>query len=77
MLSGPPRAVGPAAFAEILERVEALSVDPHLAERPPDGTPDGHDLFGDFVSYRLLTPERERQQRLIAAALERFIDLVR
>jgi hypothetical protein len=31
----------------------------------------------DYVLYRLLTLERERQQRLIAAALERVIDLAR
>jgi len=73
----PAESGGAAALAEILERVHAVSVDPHLEERAPSGTPDrGHLVGCDFVLYRLLAPERERQQRLIASALERAIDLV-
>jgi hypothetical protein len=51
----PVESGGAAAFAQILERLQALSADPHLKRRPPFSTRDGYYLTGcDFVLYRLL-----------------------
>ena len=74
----PAESGGTAALAQILERAEALLADPQLEKPAPDGNPDRHHLLGcDFVLYQLLTPERERQQRGMVAALECVVDLVR
>ena len=72
----PAESGGAAGLEQILERARALIANPKLIERPPDPAPH-HSLTGcDFALYRLLSPERERQQRGILAALERVVDLV-
>jgi hypothetical protein len=67
-----------ACLGQIRERLRALSADPDLSQERPETAPDNADLYGcDFVLYRLLTPERERQQAGMVAALSRVIDLLR
>jgi hypothetical protein len=73
----PAESGGAAALAQIIERVRALIANPKLEELPPDAAPDSFLIGGDFVLYRLLTAERQRQQRGMVAALERVVDLVR
>jgi hypothetical protein len=68
----PAESGGAAVFSQILERVRALRAGAPVVE--PEGDAD---YYGDPVLHRLLTPERERQQRGIVAALERVVDLVR
>jgi hypothetical protein len=72
----PAESGGAAALAQIIDRVQALRTNPKLIERAPSD-PDGYLDSCDFVLYRLLTPERERQRREIVVALGRVIGLVR
>ena len=73
----PAESGGPTVLSQIRERAQALIADQRLIEPPPDALPDT-DLFGcDIVLYRLLAPERQRQRRGIAAALDRVADLAR
>jgi hypothetical protein len=74
----PAESGGAAAYAEILDRFQALRAGAPVEEATLNddkylwGSPSG-----DLVLHRLLMPERERQQRGIATALERIVDLVR
>jgi hypothetical protein len=75
----PAESGGAAGLQRILDRVQALAAAPNLIEPPPEPPPDDRGWLQscDFALYRLLTPERERQQRAIVTALEQVIDLVR
>jgi hypothetical protein len=69
----PAESGGAAALAQIIERVRALIANPELEEPPPETAPRS---TGDFVLYRLLTAERERQRRGMVEALKRVVDLM-
>jgi hypothetical protein len=74
----PAESGGAAAYAELLDRFQVLRAGAPVEEATLNddkylwGSPSG-----DLVLHRLLMPERERQQREIATALERIVDLVR